>query len=180
MEGSRMINNVNLYSSIIPGLSIGDYTIGAHISLYKELLSAILVDTSNERSLSSYLINSDKWICLERYSDKQKKSFGKVFYYRDDYIRLQFNSQEILYCIYVSEGFHGKLADSVGIGSELSDVRKIFEIEYIDSDEMYFPSDNSEIQGISFRVEEDLVTSMEVIKMISVHNWELDDSRRFG
>jgi hypothetical protein len=92
---------------------------------------------------------------------------------------LQFNSQEVLYCIYVSEGFHGKLADCVGIGSKLSDVRKIFEIEYVDSDEMYFPSDSSEIQGISFRVEKDLVTSMEIIKMVSLHNWKLDDSRQF-
>ena len=172
------MSNVNLADSIIPEISAGGYTLGTDISLIEELNDAILID-SFEQSVSRQLLMSEGWTYLEARSEEENLCCQKTFYYKNDLIRLQFNSIGILYCIYLSYGYQGIAFDKIGIGSKLSDLKELFEVEYDSGDEMYYPSEKSEVKGISFFINEKFIEDGNIdiesskVVVICVHNWSL-------
>ena len=170
------MSNINLLAPIIPGTSAGGYIIGTSISSLGELDSAILIDSIGQ-SVSKQLSISEGWTCLKTQSKEENLCCLNTYYYKDDLIRLQFNSREILYCIYLSKGYRGTAFDKIGIESKLSDVKELFEIDYDSGDEMYYPDEKSGVNGISFYIDEIFAEDENIdiekskILVICVHNW---------
>lgn len=171
--------NVNLADSIIAGTSAGGYSIGSKISFLKELVTAILIDSS-QQSVSAQLLTSKGWMYSESCAKEGDLHCRKTYYYKDNIISLQFNSKEILYCICLSIGYEGTAFQRIGIGSKLSEIEKLFEVEYDSGDEMYYPKEKSGITGISFCIEEmfeedeDIDAKKSEVVMICIHKCSLD------
>jgi hypothetical protein len=170
------MSNINLLAPIIPGTSAGGYIIGTSISSLGELDSAILIDSIGQ-SVSKQLSISEGWACLEAQSKEEKLCYRKTYYYKNDLVRLQFNSRGILYCIYLSNGYRGTAFDKIGIESKLSDVKDLFEIDYDSGDDMYYPDEKSGVEGISFYIDEVFAEDENIdikksqVLVICVHNW---------
>lgn len=169
------MSNIDLAASIIPKTSAGGYTLGADISSIEELNDAILID-SFEQSVSRQLLMSEGWKYVEARSEDENLCYRKTFYYKNDLIRLQFNSTDVLYCIYILNGYQGIVFDKIGIGSRLSDLKELFEVEYDSGNEMYYPSEKSEVKGISFYINErftedgNIDSEISTVAMICIHN----------
>ncbi|WP_375470179.1 hypothetical protein [uncultured Nostoc sp.] len=126
-------------------------------------------------NINEALSKSDGWICQKICSDSQKLDGHKVFYYKDRVVLLHFNSDDILFVIFVFEGYQGKFFDKFEIGSKVSDINEYFELEYDSGDEMHYPSESSYVKGIAFYgAEESLEDNPEQkIMGFCVHNWSL-------
>jgi hypothetical protein len=83
-------------------------------------------------------------------------------------------------CICLSVGYEGTAFQKIGIGSKLSEIEKLLEVEYDSGDEMYYPKEKSGVTGISFCIEEifgedeDIDTEKSEVVMICIHKWSLD------
>jgi hypothetical protein len=169
------MTNVNLFASIIPCNSAGGYVIGTSISSYEDFSGATMIDT-NLKSIGQWLLHSEGWTYTENWWSDQGIFYGKTYYYKDDIVRLQFNSNGVLYCICLSNGYQGKAFDKIGVNCNESEVKKMFDIEYNSGDEMYYPINESEIVGISFFVSqmsiEECIDDGKIL-MICIHNWDL-------
>jgi hypothetical protein len=169
------MSDINLSASILPGTSAGGYDIGENISSYKELSEALVIDTT-QKSIGQILSDSKGWLVKESWSKDKTILGNRKYYYKDNIIRLDFNSSGLLYAIYVSEGYQGKAFEQIGVHSNLADVRKIFNIDYVY--EMYYPEKSSGVSGIAFYAVEcptEEFTQDGEILMICVHNWSLED-----
>ncbi|MCC5667968.1 hypothetical protein LC653_29875 [Nostoc sp. CHAB 5784] len=180
------MNMLNLWAEIIPESSAGGFRIGQHLSSIPDLREPILVVNLQEErekrekglksiNINEALSNSDGWICQKISSDSQKLDGHKVFYYKDRIVLLEFNSDDILFEIFVFEGYKGKFLDKFEIGTRLSDLREHFELDYDNGDELNYPSESSSVKGIGFYgAEESLEDNLEQkIMGFCVHNWSL-------
>ncbi|MBD2512146.1 hypothetical protein H6G91_33830 [Nostoc muscorum FACHB-395] len=180
------MNMLNLWAEIIPGLSAAGFSIGQHLSSIPDIKEPILVVNLEEErkkrekglksiGLNDLLSNSDGWICQKICSDSEKLNRHTVFYYKDRVVLLHFNSDDILFVIFVFEGYQGKFFDKFEIGSKVSDLSEYFELEYDSADDMHYPSESSHVKGIAFYgAEESLEDNPEQkIMGFCVHNWSL-------
>ncbi|MEH2024793.1 hypothetical protein [Nostoc sp.] len=180
------MDRLDLWAEIIPGVSAAGFSIGQHLSSIPDLSEPNLVINlqeerkKREKSLESININealskSDGWICQKISSDSEKLDGHKVFYYKDRIVLLEFNSDDILFVIFVFEGYKGKFLDKFEIGTRLSDLREHFELDYDSGDELNYPSESSSVKGIAFYgAEESLEDNPEQkIMGFCVHNWSL-------
>ncbi len=170
---------VNLVDPIVAGTSAGGYSIGSKISSLKELDTAILID-SYQQSISAQLLTSEGWMYSESYSKEGDLYCLKTYYYKDNIISLQFNSKGILFCIFLSVGYEGTAFQRIGIGSKLSEIEKLFEVEYDSGDDMYYPKEKLGVTGISFYIkeifgeDENIDAEKSEVVMICIHKWSLD------
>ncbi|MEH2303333.1 MAG: hypothetical protein V7K88_31290 [Nostoc sp.] len=180
------MDRLDLWAEIIPGVSAAGFSIGQHLSSIPDLSEPNLVVNlqeereKREKGLKSININealskSDGWICQKICSDSEKLDGHKVFYYKDRIVLLEFNSDDIIFKIFVFEGYQGKFFDKFEIGSKVSDINEYFELEYDSGDEMHYPSESSHVKGIAFYgAEESLEDNPEQkIMGFCVHNWSL-------
>lgn len=169
------MSNLNLSNKILPGVSAGGYTIGLKLSSYKELSSAIEINTT-QKSIGQILSDSQGWMFYRRCSEDRNTLSETSYYYKDNIVRLVFNANQLLHAIYLADGYQGEVFDSIKIHSNLSDLEKIFDVEYDDCEEMYYPSNLSGISGIEFYLSKYLVDKSiqdREILMICIYNWDL-------
>jgi hypothetical protein len=164
-------NQLNLSAPITPGISAAGYSIGSHLSEYQELLPALVIDTA-KKPFSQLLKESKDWIFFN-------SKGGRRYFYCDRLIYLAFNSSHIIYNIAVFSGYSGKAFDKISIGSKLSELKNILDLEYDDGDEAYYPLDSTITKGISFSTgtpfEASDFTDKQLILAISIHDWTLQD-----
>ncbi|MEH2368944.1 hypothetical protein [Nostoc sp.] len=180
------MTRLDLWAEIIPGFSAAGFSIGQHLSSIPDLREPILTIDQREESkkrekglesigLDKALSNSDGWICQKISSDSEKLDGHKVFYYKDRVVLLHFNANDILFVIFVFEGYQGKFLDKFEIGSKVSDLSEYVELEYDSGDEMHYPSESSHVKGIAFYGAEESLEDNPEQKIIGfcVHNWSL-------
>jgi hypothetical protein len=180
------MNRLDLRAEIIPGVSAAGFSIGQHLSSIPDLKEPILVVNLEEErkkrekglksiSLNDVLSNSDGWICQKISSYSEKLDGHKVFYYKDRIVLLEFNSDDILFEIFVFEGYQGKFFDKFEIGSKVSDINEYFELEYDSGDDMHYPSGSCHVKGIAFYGAEQSLEDNPEQKIMGfcVHNWSL-------
>jgi len=180
------MNRLDLRAEIIPGVSAAGFSIGQHLSSIPDLKEPILVVNLEEErkkrekglksiNINEALSNSDGWICQKISSDYEKLDGHKYFYYRDGVVLLHFNANDILFVIFVFEGYQGKFLDKFEIGSKVSDINEYFELEYDSGDEMHYPSESSHVKGIAFYGAEQSLEDNPEQKIMGfcVHNWSL-------
>ncbi len=173
------MTNINLAAPIVAGISAAGYIIGSKVSSLEELDSAVLIDSSRQ-STSAQLLTSKGWMYSDSYSKEGDLCCQKTYYYKDDIVRLQFNSTGILYCIYLSIGYEGTAFQKIGVGSKLLELEELFEVDYDSGDDMYYAKEKSGITGISFYIGEifgedgDIDAKKSEIVMICIHEWSLD------
>ncbi|MEH2105048.1 hypothetical protein [Nostoc sp.] len=180
------MTRLDLWAEIIPGVSAAGFSIGQHLSSIPDLSEPnLVIDQKEEREkkqkglkqigLNDVLSNSDGWICQKICSDSEKLDGHTVFYYKDRVVLLHFNSDYILFVIFVFEGYQGKFLDKFEIGSKVSDLSEYVEVEYDSGDEKHYPSESSHVKGIAFYgAEESLEDNPEQkIMGFCVHNWSL-------
>ncbi|MGB3206864.1 MAG: hypothetical protein WBB28_17920 [Crinalium sp.] len=187
-----MTIETNLKAEIVPLKSCGVITIGSSLSECTFLDDALWL----KKPINSYidLVDSVGWVCQRSLSKDGLVVVRTVCYYKNDIIRLCFNSKDILYFALMNKGFEGKVFGEIGIGSTLGELRKFVEFEYDSGDEAYYPSEKSGIIGIAFYTglspssgldDEDLfileggdldhLDDDEEIIMISIQDWSLKD-----
>ena len=177
---------LDLWAKIIPGVSAAGFTIRQHLSSIPDLREPILtIDQREERKkrekglesigLDKALSDSDGWICQKICSDDERLDDHKCFYYRDRIVLLHFNANDILFVIFVFEGYQGKFFDKFEIGSKVSDINEYFELEYDSGDEMHYPFKSPHIKGIAFYGAEQSLEDNPEQKIMGfcVHNWSL-------
>jgi len=157
-RGDKLIDRLDLRAEIIPGVSAAGFSIGQHLSSIPNLSEPnLIIDQKEERKkrekglksigLNDVLSNSDGWICQKISSDYEKLDGHKFFYYKDRVVQLHFNANDILFVIFVFEGYQGKFFDKFEIGSKVSDINEYFELEYDSGDEMHYPFKSPHIKG---------------------------------
>jgi hypothetical protein len=169
------MNTINLSSMILPGISAAGYNIGSNLSSCRDLSNAIEIDTS-QKSIGQVLSNSQGWMFSKSWSADTNTFYGSNYYYKDNVVRLVFNSNGLLYAIYISDGYQGKAFDSIGVHSNLYDIEELFSMEYDSCEETYYPSNDSGISGIEFyavKSPTDLDIQDGEILMICIYNWTL-------
>ncbi|MEH2363329.1 hypothetical protein [Nostoc sp.] len=180
------MDRLDLWAEIIPEVSAAGFSIGQHLSSIPDLSKPNLVVNlqqereKREKGLKSININealskSDGWICQKISSDSDKLDGHTVFYYKDRVVLLHFNVNDILFVIFVFEGYQGKFFDKFEIGSKVSDINEYFELEYDSGDEMHYPFKSPHIKGIAFYGAEQSLEDNPEQKIMGfcVHNWSL-------
>lgn len=185
--------HIDLTAEIIPAKRCGLIEIGTHLNNCIFLHNAIYFSGFMNPGID--MIESTGWTCQYFFSEDKNTLNGTVCYYKNDLIRLCFNSKNILYFIGLKNGYKGKAFGKIDIGSTLGEVKENIEIEYDSGDEAYYPLEKSGVKGIAFYTgispsvkpnEEDLfvlqnrdINSLDdddKIIMISIQDWSLDDS----
>ncbi|CAN1212166.1 hypothetical protein TUMEXPCC7403_18310 [Tumidithrix helvetica PCC 7403] len=182
------MNKLDLWAKIVPGTSAAGFKIGDHLSAIPDLKDpSLIIDQKEENEkrkrgiesigLNDVLINSKSWICHKLSSNSKLLDQHKVFYYGDRIVMLEFNSNDILFMIFVFEGYKGKFLDKFEIGSKLSDLTEYFELDYDSGDELNYPSEasDSDFKGIGFYGAEQPLENNPNQQIVGfcVHNWKL-------
>lgn len=185
--------HTDLMAEIVPAKRCGLIEIGTHLNDCAFLHNASYSSVFSSPGID--MIESTGWICQQGGIEERSTLNGTVCYYKNDLIRLCFNSESILYFIGLKNGYKGKAFGEIEVGSTLGEVKKNVEIEYDSGDEAYYPLEKSGVKGIAFYTgtspsvkpsEEDIfvlqggdINSLDdedKIIMISIHDWSLDDS----
>jgi hypothetical protein len=180
-----MTKEVDLKAAITPSISCGEIFISSNFCDCEFLQNAKFCEGFIRPGIDT--ANSDAWMYHNFYSKDGSTVNGIACYYKNDVIRLYFNSSRVLYFIAIRDGYTGKVFGNIGIGSTLRELKQNFEIEYDSGDEVYYPSEDSGIVGVSFSTgfapsieldDDELFSSFneEKIIVISIHDWSLDDS----
>lgn len=169
-----------LDAELIPGKSAAGFQIGKKISDYPLLIKqAKKVELDPGVRLFDIINDSDGVLyhsVLNPEFDWETKYIS--FFYKNDIVRLNFNTKEVLYAIWIFEGYQGKFNETIGIGSPLREVEKLFDLVYEEGDEMYYPDDEKNPNvpdGIAFMTAEndDGSPGKGDITGFCVHNWNL-------
>jgi hypothetical protein len=156
-----MTKEVDLKAAITPSISCGEIFISSNFCDCEFLQNAKFCEGFIRPGIDT--ANSDAWMYHNFYSSR------------------------VLYFIAIRDGYTGKVFGNIGIGSTLRELKQNFEIEYDSGDEVYYPSEDSGIVGVSFSTgfapsieldDDELFSSFneEKIIVISIHDWSLDDS----
>jgi hypothetical protein len=162
------MRHLDLRASILPGLSAAGFAIGMDIDEIKEIVNeANIVDAPPKNSE----LQSNKSVIVVR---KAGCKVSAVFF-GNDQVRLCFNTQGKLFCIFLFEGYEGKYRDSITIGTQLQKVSELYPIEYDDGDEMCYVEN---VPGIAFcgtccALEVDPV---QPVSGFCVHDWKLQNA----
>lgn len=145
----------DMNSPIIPRQSAAGFELNTHVDNIFYDKENIPLWNELAGSLPDVILRTDDWI---RFSPKFSNAFnadtGDQFYFNRGALQLIFDRKNILKCIALSNGYHGKLFEKISIGNRLDDVLKFFEIKYDQNDEVHYPADEESYPGIEFYAEE--------------------------
>ncbi|MDH0302160.1 MULTISPECIES: hypothetical protein [unclassified Pseudomonas] len=164
----------DLSSDLVPGISAAGFSLGESFSDVSEKVG--VVDWYGpEVPIRDILLKSHAWIGVKR-----KIGFGNEFLlsyrFMNEAVSLYFENSGRLYRVAVGEGYCGNF-NGVGVGDDLRDLEKEFEILFNDVDDDFLLKGSEGIlTGISFVT--DYRASLEdapeqVIRFISIHDWSL-------
>ncbi|WP_460418610.1 hypothetical protein [Pseudomonas sp. microsymbiont 2] len=164
----------DLSSDLVPGTSAAGFSLGESFSDISEKVG--VVDWYGpEVPVRDILLRNHAWIGVER-----KIGFGNEFLlsyrFMNEAVSLYFESSRRLYRVAVGEGYCGSF-NGVGVGGNLRDLEKEFEVLFNDADDDFLlKKGESILTGISFVT--DYRASLEdapeqVVRFISIHDWSL-------
>ncbi len=162
----------DLDAPIIPKTSAAGFSLGQRLEEMEHLLPLSKVEkvqsgfnavqASQENSGLLYL-QFDGWSSLE---------------YQHQTVRLSFNSNGELSCIWLFAGYRGNFLEKVGIGSSVHDLKNLMPIFYDDGDEMFYPDWEGHQDlphGIAFVAAEHPEKNSDWI----IHGFSVHDYKRF-
>lgn len=163
---------VDIHADVVPSISAAGFHIGMRLHELSSMLIGARIEVFRPRFDLNEAINSN--IGFLRINDYVEKGKTAIFY-KHDLIRLQFNAESELYCIFVFEGYKGKFENKLGIGSHLCEAVAFNSLYYDDGDEMHYFEDSSGelIPGLAFSAEEASLVDApdQIINGFCIHDW---------
>jgi hypothetical protein len=136
---------LDLHAEILPGHSAAGFELGMHVNEIDAIVGAASV---LHRSPTSKELRANSGALVVR---STSGAVSEVFF-GDDQVRLAFNREGRLFCIFLFEGYCGFYRKDIQIGTPLMRANEEHSLLFDDGDEMsYIEDDNGDIvPGIAF------------------------------
>jgi len=125
---------VDLYAPITPAQSAAGFLIGTSLEdLHDALHEATECEYKPGVNLVEKIRNNTGILKVTKLGPDE----GPTFYFGPDIVRLIFNHENRLACVYVFDGYLGQYA-GIGVGESIERISEHHPIEFDEGDEMYY------------------------------------------
>lgn len=162
------MRSLDLDAEILSGDSAAGFKLGMHVSEIDAIINSAAV-LHRSPSVAELHANSGVLVVIA------PSNAAKAVFFGDDKVRLVFNAEGRLYCIFLFNGYRGAYRQSIRIGTPLKQANALHQLLFDDGDEMsYVDNGDGEIlPGIAFggssvALEAD---SEQTISCFCVHDW---------
>lgn len=171
-----MSKELNLEAEIISGKSAAGFDIGMHIDEISHLLKgAKVVEYFQGFNLVKAINETEGYFLLKGFCGDK----GGAVYYGNGLLRLEFNDDSLLYCIYVYRGYNG-CYKAVKIGDPLNKLREVEKLLYDEGDDMHYRVllDGNYASGLAIvgLGDEDEFDNDDPIEGFCIHDWAMQNA----